>query len=98
MTKYVLSPEAQNNLIQIKDYSIKKFGSLRTNIYLQNIRAQLEKLADNPARGLIRKDLNVGYHSYFVGSHTIYYRIKPECVEIIDILHQSMEPTNHIID
>jgi len=37
MSNYVLSPEAQKSLKQIKTYSIKQFGAARTNRYLKEI-------------------------------------------------------------
>lgn len=98
MAKYILSPEAQNSLSNIRAYSIKKFGTERTKTYLQNIRKRMQALAENPSLGIIREDLKVGYHSDFVGSHTIYYRIKTTHIDIIDVLHQAMEPSKHIID
>ena len=97
MTKYFLSPEAQNSLRNIKAYSNKNVGPQRTKTYLQNIRNRMQALAENPSRGIIREDLKVGYHSDFVGSHTIYYRVQPTHIDIIDVLHQSMEPSKHII-
>ena len=96
MATYILSPEAQYSLNQIKAYSIKNFGITRTKIYLQTIRKRLQELAENPSRGLIRDDLKVGYQSDFVSSHTIYYRVQPTHMDIIDVLHQSMEPSKHI--
>ena len=98
MSKYILSPEAQKSLNSIRAYSIKNFGTKRTKTYLQNIRKRLQALADNPSLGIIREDLKVGYHSDFVGSHTIYYRVKATHIEIIDVLHQAMEPSKHIIN
>lgn len=98
MAKYILSPEAQNSLSNIKAYSNKNFGPQRAKTYLQNIRKRMQALAENPSRGIIREDLKVGYHSDFVGSHTIYYRVKPTHIDIIDVLHQSMEPSKHIIN
>jgi toxin ParE1/3/4 len=98
MAKYFLSPEAQDSLKGIRDYSNKNFGAKRTKAYLQCIRKRIQELAENPSHGIIREDLNVGYHSDFVGSHTIYYRVKPTHIDIIDVLHQSMEPSKHLIN
>ncbi len=83
MAKYTLSPEAQKSLSGIKAYSIKEFGSKKTNSYLQSIRKRMLELAENPSRGIIREDLNAQYHSDFVESHTIYYRIQPNKIEIM---------------
>lgn len=96
MAKYILSPEAQNRLSNIKAYSNKNFGSQRTKTYLQNIRNRMQALAENPSRGIIREDLKAGYHSDFVDSHTIYYRVQPTHIDIIDVLHQSMETSKPV--
>ncbi len=98
MSKYFLSPEAQKSLTSIRDYSIKNFGTKRTKAYLQNIRTKMQALSENPMLGTKRHDLRVGYHSFFVGSHTIYYRVNLSHIEIIDVLHQSMEPSRHILN
>ncbi len=98
MSKYTLSTEAQNSLKKIQIYSIKHFGKVRTKQYLTDLRKRMKALAENPSRGLVREDLNVGYHSDFIGSHTIYYRIQETHIDIIDVLHQSMDPSLHITD
>jgi len=53
-------------------------------------------LAKNPKYGKVRDDIKRGYYSYPEGSHMIYYMIKTNHIEIIDILHQSMEPSQHL--
>jgi len=94
---YLLSPAAQESLLEIKSYSIKHFGQSRTNQYLQEIANRLKTLSKNPDQGKPRPELKAGYYSYFFGSHTIYYRIKPKHIEVIDVLHQAMEPSKHLL-
>ena len=96
MARYKLSPEAQKSLIDIKAYSVKNFGKKRAITYLQKIRTRMLELASNPNRGALREDLKIGFYSEFIGSHTIYYRIKDNDIEIIHVLHQAMEPSKHI--
>lgn len=96
MNQFILSPEAQSSLKNIRTYSLKNFGSKRTKTYLQSIYERFKKLAKTPSIGTIRADLNTAYYSDFIGSHTIYYRIKTTHIDIIDVLHQSMEPSKHI--
>ena len=98
MSKYILSTETQNSLKEIQIYSTKKFGKERTRRYLTNIRNRMDALAENPSRGIVREDLKVGYHSDFIGTHTIYYKIQSTHIDIIDVLHQSMDPSKHITD
>lgn len=98
MSKYILSTEAQNSLKEIQIFSTNNFGKERTKQYLTDIRKRMKALAENPSRGIIREDLKVGYHSDFIGSHTIYYRIQSTHIDVIDVLHQSMDPSKHITE
>jgi toxin ParE1/3/4 len=56
----------------------------------------MKKLSNDPKYGNIRSDIKRGYHSFFEGSHTIYYIIQADHIAILDILHQSMDPNLHI--
>ena len=53
-------------------------------------------VASNPENGRVRTDIKEGYYSINVEKHVIYYRVSTEGIEIIDVLHQSMEPRLHI--
>lgn len=96
MSKYLLSPAAQESLLEIKAYSIKTFGKKRTAVYLKVLRDRMRKLSESPLTGIARNDIKKGYYSYFEGSHTVYYRITETHIDIIDILHQSMEPSTQL--
>jgi toxin ParE1/3/4 len=96
MPGYVLSPEAQTSLNGIQSYSLANFGKRRTIIYLKQLRERMKDLAVNPSSGKTRDDIKAGFYSSFVGSHTIYYRISGTHIEIIDVLHQRMEPTRRL--
>ena len=96
MLKVVLSPEAARSLAGIDDYTAAQFGPLQAIRYLENILDQLDFLAADQKRGNKRDDLGKDLYSYFVGSHTVYYRVSTNRLEVIDILHQSMEPSRHL--
>lgn len=96
MAKYTLSPAAQLSLKNIYAYSVKNFGEARAKQYLNSLRDRMRNLSEAPLSGNQRDEIKIGYYSYFEGSHTIYYRIKQHQVEIIDVLHQSMEPRLHL--
>jgi len=98
MGRYVLSPNAQESLNGIKKYSTEKFGQRQTNLYLEKLRDRMRTLADHPKQGKPRDKIKRGYYSYFEGSHTIFYKILSDHIAIIDILHQSMEPTRHLLE
>ena len=97
MSKYILSPNAQKSLVSIKVYSLNQFGERQTKIYLQSIQSKFEELAGNPEIGRIRDEIKTGYLSVLIGSHVIFYRISESyIIDIIDVLHQSMEPLLHL--
>ena len=96
MSRYVLSPAAQQSFKQIHKYSLENFGKRQTVLYLKKLRDRMQYLADSTARGKVRNDIKAGYYSHFEGSHTIYYRIRDTHIDIIDVLHQSMEPAQHL--
>jgi toxin ParE1/3/4 len=96
VANYVLSPEAARSIAEIDTYTAKQFGPKQAIRYLESLLDRLEFIAEDPQRGMHRPELNVDCFSYFVGSHTIYYRVKAEQIQIIDVLHQSMEPARHL--
>ncbi len=58
----------------------------------------MEALSENPSRGIVSVDLQVGYYSDFIGSLTLYYNSQSTHIVVIGVLHQAMDPTKHIID
>lgn len=97
MPSYILSPQAQASLGQIRDYTLEQFGKNQTTHYLSMIRDRLRVLANKPSIGKHRDDIKAGYYSAFVGSHTIYYTITDTHIDILDILHQRMEPGLYLL-
>jgi|TARA_B110000908_G_scaffold131051_1_gene154122 toxin ParE1/3/4 len=95
MAKYILSPQAQRNLKDIRAYTLKNFGKQQTRAYLKILQTHMKALAATPSKGKKRDEIKTDYYSSFIGSHTIYYRIAHTHIDIFDALHQSMEPMRH---
>lgn len=96
--KYVLSANAQKSLIQIKGYTAENFGNKQAKSYLKKLQQQFALICQTPELGISRDDIEIGYRCRFIASHTIYYRIRSETIEIIDVLHQSMEPLHILLE
>ena len=96
MPKYVLSPQAQNSLIQISRYTSGNFGERQKKKYLKLLKDKMRVAAESPAKGQDRSRIKQGYYSIRAGKHHVYYRIRETHIDIIDVLHQSMEPELHI--
>ncbi len=56
----------------------------------------MQAVANNPTQGRNRSDIKIGYYSIQAEKHHIYYRLRASHVEIIDVLHQSMEPKRYL--
>lgn len=93
MTEYVLAPKAVASLRAIAKKSNDLFGRERTRQYIAALNDQFELLAEFPEKGRERNELKIGIRSCPEGSHMIYYRIKDQHIEIVDVLHQSMDPS-----
>lgn len=96
MPGYKVSPQAQNSLRQISEYTLENFGSKQKTTYLRMLRDRMREAAKYPEKGKDRSEIKAGYYSLQAQSHYIYYRIRDTHIEIIDVLHGSMEPTRHI--
>ena len=96
MSNYRLSPQARKSLIQISEFTKEQFGEAQRLRYLKLLRKRMRAVARQPESGKHRSEIKPGYYSVYVGKHTLYYRIQYDRIEIIDVLHQSMEPSLHL--
>lgn len=96
MPRFLLSPQAEKSLSQISSYTLKNFGERQRKKYLSMLRKEMRAVAADPKKGRRRNDIKPGYLSVSVEKHHIYYRISDAHIEIMDVLHQSMEPNFHL--
>ena len=96
--KLNITPQARSDLKNIVKYTQKTWGSEQRLKYKKLFYDTLTKIAANPALGKPREELMSGYYSYHVGSqgrHYIFYRVGSDAVEVIRILHDSMDISQH---
>ena len=61
------------------------------------IRGKIGLLAQMPQIGINRsEELGGNIHSYFVGSHTVYYKYDSKTLVVHAVLHQAMIPQLHL--
>lgn len=89
--KYRLTLDAKEDIKEIWFYSVASWGEKRAEIYVSQLEAQFEKLADNPKSGRDRSEINKAYRSMPSGKHVIFYMINGDCIDIIGIPHCSMD-------
>lgn len=96
MSRYRLTPAAQQDLSSIWDFTEKRWDTHQAETYVNEIRAAVERIADDPHRGYACEDIREGYRRYGIGSHLLFYVESPDGVDVIRILHQRMDPTRHL--
>jgi len=86
-TSYVLSKIAAADVSSIYDYTSSEHGSAQAAKYLEGLEQTLISLSERPGLGRARTEIRKDLHSFLYEKHTIFYRIMPEQIRIIRILH-----------
>jgi toxin ParE1/3/4 len=89
MTEYRLTLEAKEDLIEIWSYTDGKWGTAQADRYVEGLEAcfaSLDELPSHGCRELVPKtQSDVRFYRY--QSHYVFFRIVPDRVEILTIIH-----------
>lgn len=96
---YRISEKAINDLEQIWGYTYRKWSEEQADRYYNQIISEIDFIAENFYSGKTIDYIKEGYRVSSVKSHYIFYKMSSDdTVEIIRILHQSMDPENTVND
>jgi len=96
MPSYDFTDKAERDLESIIDFTIEQWGSLQAVQYIDGLEEIAQILADNPDIGLKRNNLSAGLCSFSYQQHILYYTKEIHGVNIVRVLHSSMDSVNHI--
>lgn len=99
MSRYqlVISPATQNDLRNIYQFGLRRWGKLQSVSYLNNLKTRLWTLIQQPHIGIERPDLQPGIRSFPTStSHMVFYRIQGQSIQVIRVLHVRQDPYRHI--
>lgn len=96
MASYRIYREAARDLLEIGRYTQRRWGAAQRRKYLGELDERMRFLAANPQAGAPRDDIREGCRSFLQGGHVIFYRQGPEGVEIVRVLHHSMDVQRHL--
>jgi toxin ParE1/3/4 len=96
VTRYVLSPRAQADIDDIWTYTVKRWSVDQAERYLRLLQTEIGDLASDPLRGRACDEIRPGYRKGRAGSHVIFYRVDDYRINIVRILHQSMDFERHL--
>jgi len=96
MSQYVLSPRAQADLDDIWDYTEDRWGRGQAERYVRELQSAIEVVARDPKRARACDDLRAGYRRFSVGSHVVFVLLEDNKLQVVRVLHQSMDFDQHL--
>jgi toxin ParE1/3/4 len=96
LLKVVFSPQALQDLDEIWEYSFANWGLEKAESYTNEIRTAVTRLTQFPGRGRLCDFIRNGYRRLDHGSHTIFYICADASVDVMRILHQSVDFDRHL--
>ena len=94
--RLVIAPAAKNDIKEIYQYGLRQWGQAQAESYLSTIKNQFWLLSQQPLIGTERPELLPSSRSLPVESHTLFYRVTANRVEIIRVLHGRQDPQRHL--
>ena len=94
--QFVIAPAAKTDLKDIYQYGLRQWGQTQSESYLEDIKQQIWALTEQPLIGVDRSELLSGARSLPIESHTLFYRVTLDTVEIIRVLHDRQDPQRHL--
>lgn len=95
--KVRLSPRARHDLDSIWAFTVERWGEAVAERYVRDLASAFERIATNPQTGMDVSFVRAGYRRLSTRSHSIYYRIETDIIEIIRILHQSQDVDKQLL-
>jgi toxin ParE1/3/4 len=98
MSGYVLRPLAKKDLEEIADYTFEQWGPEQEEIYLRMLARTFRALAENPLIGRPFDEVASGLRKRLAGQHIVLYFITDDGIDVVRILHHSMDVERHEFD
>lgn len=95
MTHVIFKPLARRDVEDIWDYTADRWGVDQANAYIRKLRTAVDGIPDAPNIGRECAYIRPGYRKLQSGSHIIFYTAAAAEIEIVRILHQSMDVLRH---
>lgn len=91
----VIAPAARHDLKDIYQYGLRKWGKAQSDSYLTALKDQFWSLTAQPLMGIERPKLLPDTRSLHIQSHTLFYRVTANRIEIIRVLHGRQDPQRY---
>jgi toxin ParE1/3/4 len=98
MAEYKLTDRARADLIDIYDFTERRFGAYQADAYYAGLIRTFDLLADFPRIGQPVDELAAGYRRFRFQSHLIFYTEQPDYIEIRAIVHAAQDIRPQLFD
>jgi toxin ParE1/3/4 len=97
MMQIQISNKAQDDLIEIWEYTFEKWSINQADKYYEILIDAINAIANEPNLGKNYEYVRKRYYGFHIKSHIIFYRINnSDTLEVIRILHQRMDLPNRL--
>jgi toxin ParE1/3/4 len=94
--KAKLTPAAKADLRNIWIYTAANWNEDQAEAYSRILNRAIDRLAANPGLGKSLGQIRQGYFKFPAASHLLIYRSAGDTIEVVRILHKSMDVDRHI--
>jgi toxin ParE1/3/4 len=91
-----VTPAAISDLRSIRNYTLKIWGLEQEQIYLDSLWGKFEEILADPQKWRFRDDLFPRCQIAAQGRHVILFRLNETTLQIVRILHNSMDFQRHV--
>jgi len=99
MAQYRITRQAQDDLQNIWDYTVKTWSINQAEIYIDGLLLCFDAIADGTIQGKSVNYLRFGYKKTNYRRHIVFFRVGHDMIhEIIRVLHVSMDIENRLTD
>ncbi len=96
MSSFHLTGQAKEDLKSIGRYTQETWGREQRNKYLAALDKCFHRLAETPGLGRACDEIREGYRRLYEGRHVIFYHPVADGIEIVRVLHGSMDIESHL--
>ena len=93
-----LTDRAHNDLQEIADYSLQRWGRKRANRYLEDIQTALSLLQENPDLLRNKSDISSHFKFYRVREHFLVCIKLKDVLLVLTIKHGEMDLPNRVLE
>ncbi|MDL2211153.1 type II toxin-antitoxin system RelE/ParE family toxin [Bacteroides sp. OttesenSCG-928-M17] len=99
MAKYRITKKAVEDLSDIWNYTLNVWSERQADLYYEMLINFCQEIAENPGYGKNYEEIIESLYGFKANKHIIFYRtVSEDEIEIVRILHESMDLKNRIRD